>query len=154
MEAVAGVGLTARAGEVTSIIGPNGAGKTTLLNLMGGFYKPDSGGVLLGGRNLAGRLPTSWPAPASGGPTRTTQLFPRMSVSENLLVALRGGRLGSIGAALFGRRRDAGLHETAEGLLAFAGYAGAVNRPAGALPHVDKRLVEIARAFGGPGRGC
>ena len=147
VEAVAGVGLTARAGEVTSIIGPNGAGKTTLLNLMGGFYKPDSGGVLLGGRNLAGR-PSHVVARAGIGRTyQTTQLFPRMSVSENLLVALRGGRLGSIGAALFGRRRDAGLHETAEGLLAFAGYAGAVNRPAGALPHVDKRLVEIARAL-------
>ena len=84
---------------------------------------------------------------------QTTQLFPRMSVSENLLVALRGGRLGSIGAALFGRRRDAGLHETAEGLLAFAGYAGAVNRPAGALPHVDKRLGR-SRGHWRPGRGC
>ena len=55
VQAVTGVGLTARAGEVTSIIGPNGAGKTTLLNLMGGFYRPDSGRILLGGRDLAGR---------------------------------------------------------------------------------------------------
>ena len=147
VQAVTGVGLTARAGEVTSIIGPNGAGKTTLLNLMGGFYRPDSGRILLGGRDLAGR-PSHVVARAGIGRTyQTTQLFPRMSVSENLLVALRGGRLGSIGPALFGRRRDEGLHEAAEGLLAFAGYEGAVGRPAGALPHVDKRLVEIARAL-------
>ena len=147
VQAVTGVGLTARAGEVTSIIGPNGAGKTTLLNLMGGFYRPDSGRILLGGRDLAGR-PSHVVARAGIGRTyQTTQLFPRMSVSENLLVALRGGRLGSIGSALFGRRRDEGLHEAAEGLLAFAGYEGAVDRPAGALPHVDKRLVEIARAL-------
>ena len=147
VQAVTGVGLTARAGEVTSIIGPNGAGKTTLLNLMGGFYRPDSGRILLGGRDLAGR-PSHIVARAGIGRTyQTTQLFPRMSVSENLLVALRGGRLGSIGPALFGRRRDEGLHEAAEGLLAFAGYEGAVGRPAGALPHVDKRLVEIARAL-------
>ena len=147
VQAVTGVGFTARAGEVTSIIGPNGAGKTTLLNLMGGFYKPDAGRILLGGRNLAGR-PSHVVARAGVGRTyQTTQLFPRMSVSENLLVALRGGRLGSIGAALLGRRRDEALQPTAEGLLAFAGYEGAVNRPAGALPHVDKRLVEIARAL-------
>ena len=147
VQAVTGVGLTARAGEVTSIIGPNGAGKTTLLNLMGGFYRPDSGRILLGGRDLAGR-PSHVVARAGIGRTyQTTQLFPRMSVSENLLVALRGGRLGSIGSALFGRRRDEGLHEAAEGLLTFAGYEGAVDRPAGALPHVDKRLVEIARAL-------
>ena len=147
VQAVTGVGLTARAGEVTSIIGPNGAGKTTLLNLMGGFYRPDSGRILLGGRDLAGR-PSHVVARAGIGRTyQTTQLFPRMSVSENLLVALRGGRLGSIGSALLGRRRDEGLHEAAEGLLAFAGYEGAVDRPAGALSHVDKRLVEIARAL-------
>ena len=147
VQAVTGVGFTARAGEVTSIIGPNGAGKTTLLNLMGGFYKPDAGRILLGGRDLAGR-PAHVVARAGIGRTyQTTQLFPRMSVSENLLVALRGGRLGSIGAALLGRRRDERLREEAEGLLAFTGYEGAVNRPAGALPHVDKRLVEIARAL-------
>ena len=147
VQAVTGVGFTARAGEVTSIIGPNGAGKTTLLNLMGGFYKPDAGRILLGGRDLAGR-PAHVVARAGIGRTyQTTQLFPRMSVSENLLVALRGGRLGSIGAALLGRRRDERLREEAEGLLAFVGYEGAVNRSAGALPHVDKRLVEIARAL-------
>ena len=147
VQAVAGVGFTARAGEVTSIIGPNGAGKTTLLNLMGGFYKPDAGRVLLGEQDLAGR-PTHVVARAGIARTyQTTQLFPRMPVSDNLLVALRGGRLGSIGAALFGRRRDERLREEAEGLLAFAGYEGAVHRPAGALPHVDKRLVEIARAL-------
>ena len=147
VQAVTGVGLTARAGEVTSIIGPNGAGKTTLLNLMGGFYKPDSGRILLGERDLAG-LPSHVVARAGIGRTyQTTQLFPQMSVLDNLLVALRGGRLGSIGAALFGRRRDEPLHETAQGLLAFVGYEGAIHQPAGALPHVDKRLVEIARAL-------
>ena len=147
VQAVTGVGLTARAGEVTSIIGPNGAGKTTLLNLMGGFYRPDSGRVLLGERDLAGR-PSHVVARAGVARTyQTTQLFPRMSVSDNLLVALRRGRLGSIGSALFGRRRDEGLREEADGLLAFVGYEGPIHRPAGALPHVDKRLVEIARAL-------
>ncbi len=147
VHAVAGVSLTARAGEVTSIIGPNGAGKTTLLNLMGGFYKPDSGAVKLGARDLAG-LPSHALARAGIGRTyQTTQLFSRMSVLDNLLIALRRGRLGSIFSALFRPLRDQPKREMAESLLAFVGYDGLLHQPAGALPHVDKRLVEIARAL-------
>ena len=147
VHAVAGVSLAARAGEVTSIIGPNGAGKTTLLNLMGGFYKPDAGAVKLGTRNVAG-LPSHALARAGIGRTyQTTQLFSRMSVLDNLLIALRRGRLETIFSALFRPLRDQPMREIAESLLAFVGYDGPLYRPAGALPHVDKRLVEIARAL-------
>ena len=147
VHAVAGVSLAARAGEVTSIIGPNGAGKTTLLNLMGGFYKPDAGAVMLGARNVAG-LPSHALARAGIGRTyQTTQLFSRMSVLDNLLIAQRRGRLQSIFSALFRAPRDRPMRELAESLLAFVGYDGALHQPAGALPHVDKRLVEIARAL-------
>jgi ABC-type branched-subunit amino acid transport system ATPase component/ABC-type branched-subunit amino acid transport system permease subunit len=147
VHAVAGVSLTARAGEVTSIIGPNGAGKTTLLNLMGGFYKPDAGAVTLGARDVTG-LPSHALARAGIARTyQTTQLFSRMSVLDNLSIALRRGRLGSIFAALFMPLRDRPERELAESLLAFVGYDGPLHQPAGALPHVDKRLVEIARAL-------
>ncbi len=147
VHAVAGVSLAARAGEVTSIIGPNGAGKTTLLNLIGGFYKPDAGAVRLGERDLAG-LPSHALARAGIGRTyQTAQLFSRMSVLENLLIALRRGRLDSIFSALFRPLRDQPMREMAESLLAFVGYDGQIHQPAGALPHVDKRLVEIARAL-------
>ena len=132
---------------MTSIIGPNGAGKTTLLNLMGGFYKPDAGAVKLGARDLAG-LPSHALALAGVGRTyQTTQLFPRLSVLDNLLIALKRGRLGSIFSALFRPLRDQPRREMAESLLAFVGYDGPIHQPAGALPHVDKRLVEIARAL-------
>ncbi len=147
VHAVASVSLAARAGEVTSIIGPNGAGKTTLLNLMGGFYKPDAGAVKLGARDVAG-LPSHALARAGIGRTyQTTLLFSRMSVLDNLLIALRRGRLESIFSALFRPPRDRPMREMAESLLAFVGYDGPLYQPAGALPHVDKRLVEIARAL-------
>ncbi len=147
VRAVADVSLVARAGEVTSIIGPNGAGKTTVLNMMGGFYKPDAGAIRLGGRDIAGR-PSHGVARAGVARTyQTTQLFAEMSVLDNLLVALRRGRPGSVFAALFRPHRDAELRAKAESLLAFVGYDGPVAQPAGALPHVDKRLVEIARAL-------
>lgn len=147
VHAVAGVSLTARAGEVTSIIGPNGAGKTTLLNLMGGFYKPDAGAVKLGARDLAGHPSHALARAGIGRTYQTTQLFSRMSVLDNLLIAQKRGRLGSVFSALFRPLRDHPKREMAESLLAFVGYDGLLHQPAGALPHVDKRLVEIARAL-------
>ncbi len=145
--AVREVALTARAGEVTSIIGPNGAGKTTLLNLIGGFYRPDQGAIRLDGAALPAGV--VWRVARSGVARtfQTTQLFPRMTVLENVLIALRQGRLGGVGPALAGRSRDDHAGRLAEGLLAFVGYAGPIERLAGALPHVDRRLVEIARAL-------
>ena len=146
--AVDGVGLTAKSGQVTSIIGPNGAGKTTVLNVVGGFYKPDAGTVRLGDRDVAG-LPSHAVARAGIARTyQTTQLFTNLPVIENLEIALRRGHLGSIVTALFGRSGgDGEARSIAEALLAFVGYTGPVAQLAGALPHVDRRLVEIARAL-------
>lgn len=148
VSAVDNVGFSAQPGHVTSIIGPNGAGKTTVLNLIGGFYRPDSGKVRLGGRDVAG---ISSHAVARAGIARTYQttlLFEEMAVIENLEIALRRGRLGSVITALFGRHGTrADDRRTAEGLLDFVGYTGPVEQTAGALPHVDRRLVEIARAL-------
>jgi ABC-type branched-subunit amino acid transport system ATPase component/ABC-type branched-subunit amino acid transport system permease subunit len=145
VHAVSGFGFTARPGAITSIIGPNGAGKTTVLNLICGFYKPQSGAVRIGGRSIAGK---SSHAVARAGIARTyqtTQLFERMSVLDNVVIALRKGQLGwsKLFASAGGRRTE----ELAESILAFVGYQGPLGQPAGALPHVDKRLVEIARAL-------
>ena len=66
-----------------------------------------------------------------------------MSVLDNVLIALRRGRLGNPLAAW----PTAPTTRAAEALLAFVGYRGALDAPAGDLPHVDRRLVEIARAL-------
>jgi branched-chain amino acid transport system ATP-binding protein len=118
------VSLEAKPGQVTSLIGPNGAGKTTVLNMLGGFYRPDAGSIRIGDQSIQG-LP-AWRAARAGVARtyQTTQLFGSMSVSENLAIA--GG---------------------SEALLGFVGYAGDADARAGGLPHVDKRLVEIARAL-------
>ncbi len=130
-KAVSDVSFAAHAGQVTSIIGPNGAGKTTLLNLIGGFYVPQAGEMRLGTRALP-RGRTHRVALSGVARTfQTTQLFAQMTVLENLLIALPRGR-------------DPRL---AEGLLAYVGYDGDVDRPARELPHVDRRLVELARAL-------
>ena len=145
VHAVRALSFDARAGEITSIIGPNGAGKSTVLNLICGFYRPDQGSVMLGKKDIT-RLPSH--AIARTGIARTyqaSQLFTNMSVLDNVLVAMRRGHLSP--ATLFSPERDQNRRELAESILAFAGYAGSLEQLAGALPHVDKRLVEIARAL-------
>jgi ABC-type branched-subunit amino acid transport system ATPase component/ABC-type branched-subunit amino acid transport system permease subunit len=145
VKAVVDLSFAAEPGRITSIIGPNGAGKSTVLNLASGFYRPDRGSIQLAGRELAG-LPSHSVARAGIGRTyQTTQLFGQMSVIDNVLVALRRGRL-AIGE-LLAPDRDPERAALGESLLAFVGYAGSLNRQASSLPHVDKRLVEIARAL-------
>ncbi|MBC8998615.1 ATP-binding cassette domain-containing protein [Pseudomonas sp. N40(2020)] len=141
VQAAQHVNLHAPAASITSIIGPNGAGKTTVLNMISGFYTPDSGQIELQ-TALAG-LPAWKTARAGIARTyQTTQLFGDMSVLDNLLVAMQKGRLGSPFRLCSAEQRDLALD-----LLALVGYRGAVNIAAEDLPHVDRRLVEIARAL-------
>jgi len=146
-QAVKDVSLAARAGHVTSIIGPNGAGKTTLLNLIGGFYRPDQGSVALDGNRLPRGITYRIARAGVARTFQTTQLFARMSVLDNVLIALRRGDLGGLPRALAGSAGDAEARALAGALLAFVGYRGDIERPAGELPHVDRRLVEVARAL-------
>src|SRR4029079_2235355 len=127
VRAVHQVSFDAAPGKLTSLIGPNGAGKTTVLNMLGGFYRPQSGTIRLGDAEIPGRA--AWRIARAGVARtyQTTQLFGSMSVAENLAIASQDGPAESLGA--------------------FAGYAGDLDAKAAALPHVDRRLVEIARAL-------
>ena len=118
------ISLEAKPGQVTSLIGPNGAGKTTVLNMLSGFYRPDAGKIRIGDLEIQGK--PAWRIARAGiaRTYQTTQLFGSMTVAENLAIA--GG---------------------SEALAAFVGYAGNLDARAADLPHVDKRLVEIARAL-------
>jgi branched-chain amino acid transport system ATP-binding protein len=147
VRALTDVGFTARPGQITSLIGPNGAGKTTVLNVLIGFYIPDAGVVTLGERPVLGMPSHAMARLGIARTYQTTQLFPTLSVLENILIALRRGRLGRLLTLRGNLRRDAEPVQLAEALLAFVGYNGALERPAGGLAHVDKRVVEIARAL-------
>jgi branched-chain amino acid transport system ATP-binding protein len=127
VRAVHEVSFEAAPAQVTSLIGPNGAGKTTVLNMLGGFYRPQAGSIRLGGAEVQGQA--AWRIARAGVARtyQTTQLFATMTVAENLAIAARNGN--------------------ADALAAFVGYAGDLDARASALPHVDKRLVEIARAL-------
>jgi branched-chain amino acid transport system ATP-binding protein len=145
VKAVTNLSIAAEPSRITSIIGPNGAGKSTVLNLICGFYQPDEGSIRLAGRELAG-LPSHAVARARVARTyQTSQLFGELTVIDNVLVALRRGRMG-LGDLLI-PDRDPEQTALAQSLLAFVGYAGPLDCRAVALAHVDRRLVEIARAL-------
>jgi ABC-type branched-subunit amino acid transport system ATPase component/ABC-type branched-subunit amino acid transport system permease subunit len=118
------IALEASPGRITSLIGPNGAGKTTVLNMLSGFYRPDAGTIRLGAAELQGAA--AWRIARAGVARtyQTTQLFGSMSVAENIAIA-----------------------SGSERLLAFVGYGGDLDARASELAHVDKRLVEVARAL-------
>ena len=134
--AVGGVSLDAAGARITSLIGPNGAGKTTLLNLVSGFQRGDAGNVHVGEADLSG-LPAHAVARAGVARTfQTAQPFSGLSVIDNVRLGL-----------LRGRWRGKASRDLARSLLALVGYAGGENIASESLPHVDRRLVEIARAL-------
>ncbi len=135
--AVAGVDLKAQAGRITSVIGPNGAGKTTLLNLISGFQAADTGTVKVGSNEVSGRPAHEVAQSGLARTFQTAQPFGNLSVIDNIRLGL-----------LRGAWRGNATNEPARALLALVGYSGSETRLATTLSHVDRRLVEIARALG------
>ena len=127
--------MTAERGQITGLIGPNGAGKTTLFDVVCGLRRPSSGQVLLDGTDVTRMGPARR---ARHGLARTFQrleLFGRLSVRDNLLVA----------AELGPERRRAG--RVVDEILARLGLAEVAGRAADALPTGLGRLVEVGRAL-------
>ncbi len=92
-EIIRGVDLAVRAGERVAIIGPNGAGKSTLFNLISGRFAPSSGQVLLHGARIEGKKPYEINRLGLSRSFQITNIFPNLSVFENL----RCGVLWSMG---------------------------------------------------------
>ncbi|MER6155722.1 ABC transporter ATP-binding protein [Streptomyces sp. NPDC001868] len=93
--------VTFHHGKVNALIGPNGSGKTTFFNCVTGMIRPDSGRVTYRGRDLTGRAPHRIARAGIGRSFQLCRVFPRMTVLDNLLAAVRPsgltGRLGRSG---------------------------------------------------------
>lgn len=154
--AVRGVSLAVPRGHVVGLIGPNGAGKSTVMNIVAGVTKPDAGSVIFEGRVITNEPPYKI---ARLGLLRTFQasnLFARMTVLENLLVAVPAVRGESFRGAFLGRRywrsAESASVERARGLLSGFGLSGLESALASDLSGGQKRLTEIARALMGQPR--
>src|ERR1044072_7389132 len=85
-----GVDLTMRKGEIIALLGPSGSGKTTLLSLLAGFLKPDTGRIVLGGRDATGLGPRQRRV---GVMFQNYALFPHMNVRKNILFELQAHKV-------------------------------------------------------------
>ena len=142
LHAVRDVTLKIMPGDRKAIIGPNGAGKTTLFNVITGIFPATSGKVLLFGQDV-----TSWPSHrrTALGMARTfqiTHLFPRLTVLDNVLLAIKGLRQSKFVMWRFlSSYRD--VYEKAHGLLERAGFMDRKDTEVRYLSHGEQRQLEI-----------
>jgi branched-chain amino acid transport system ATP-binding protein len=150
--AVDDVSLEVPERSIVSVIGPNGAGKTTVFNMLTGLYKPTSGRILLGERNINRARPD---VITSLGVARTFQnirLFGAMTAVENVMVGrhsrMRAGVPGSILRTPWVRREERAARERARELLSYVGLRENIFEQLSIhLSYGDQRRVEIARAL-------
>ena len=130
-------------GELTAIVGPNGAGKTTYFNLVSGQLRASDGAVLIEGRDVTGLSAPLRTRRGLGRAFQLTNLFPRLSVVENVRLAVQA-RAGAHYDMRRPWRASADLIRHAEAVLESVGLAGKREAPAAALPHGDQRKLEVA----------
>jgi branched-chain amino acid transport system ATP-binding protein len=144
--AVNNVSLTVEPGELRAVIGPNGAGKTTFFNVISGMFRPTSGRILLDDRDIT-RLPPA--RRVSLGMARTfqiTEIFPELSVRENLRVPVEVAA-GLKLSPFLSRDEDTVIRKRIDELLAMGGLASKGDALVGELSHGDQRATEIMMAI-------
>ncbi|MGH6896218.1 MAG: ABC transporter ATP-binding protein [Geminicoccaceae bacterium] len=156
VRALSGVSMATRAAEIVGVIGPNGAGKTTLLNVICGMNRPDSGRVLLDGRDITGLKPNRIAGLGLGRTFQASQLFPGMSVLENVMAGLHLSSRTDLFAAAWRtgamREEEAEMRARSMEALAFVGFKHLADRPGDALSFGQQRIIEIARTLIGEPR--
>ncbi|TAK34017.1 MAG: ABC transporter ATP-binding protein [Chloroflexota bacterium] len=151
LPALSDVSFAIQRGEIKGLIGPNGAGKTTLFNVATGFVAPTRGKVLFEGNNLTNHRPHEI---VRRGVVRTfqlPQLFPDMTVLENVMVGRHVHSRAEFVASLLclpgQRREEKDIRTRSEEVLALTGLGDLARAMVANLPYGLQRRVELARAL-------
>ncbi|CAG1006827.1 MAG: ABC transporter ATP-binding protein [Rhizobiaceae bacterium] len=123
-------------GECLGIIGPNGAGKTSVFNMLAGAVRPQAGRIVLDGRDITDASQHARTLMGLGRTYQVPQPFGLLTAYENVLAA-----------ATFSRRSRGGEAEVARSVLVRTGLAARADVPAGSLPLLDRKRLELARAI-------
>jgi branched-chain amino acid transport system ATP-binding protein len=145
IHAVDGVSFKVHEGEILGIIGPNGSGKSTLFNCVLGQYTPSSGEVRVDGRVTTGMRPCDLNRLGVSRTFQLLQVFPQLSVRENLILAGQEHR-GTMLTRLFGRP-DVGLGDAADHVIEAFRLAHVAQLKAGGLSYGQQKLLDAAMAF-------
>jgi branched-chain amino acid transport system ATP-binding protein len=145
LAALSGVSLMVRVGEVFSVIGPNGAGKSTLFNVISGLHAPTAGRIVFKGKEVTGLGPALINRRGLAKTFQITNIFPGISVYDNVRVAAQSrmpvsGRLPSLW-----RRPD--VEGPVMELLGAFGLAARRDDLAQNLSHGEQRYLEICLAL-------
>jgi branched-chain amino acid transport system ATP-binding protein len=126
------VSFSVEEGEIAGLIGPNGAGKTTAFNVITRLYKPSSGDVLFDGKSILRTRPFKMVRRGIARTFQNVELFPTMTVLDNVLVGAHS-------------RRSA--RARARETLEYVGIGGIAERPVSGLPYSTQKRIELARAL-------
>ena len=136
IEALKGVSLNARAGEVTCLLGPNGAGKTTLMMTVAGILRPQRGSIRFEGEELVGKSPAEIVARGLALVPENRLVFPGLSVRENLL------------AGAYRRKDRAGIAADIDRMCErFPVLRARITQLAGTLSGGEQQMLAVARAL-------
>ena len=146
IRAVQGIDIDILDRTLHALIGPNGAGKTTAFNLLSGLYPPDEGTVSLMGEPIAGHTPEEIAHAGIGRSFQITNLFPALSVAENIRLAVQ---------ARHPRRFDpftpalsiTSINVEADAITRYLGLAGIEKAEAGLLSYGGQRLLDMGVAL-------
>jgi branched-chain amino acid transport system ATP-binding protein len=146
LKAVEHVDIAMQDRALHALIGPNGAGKTTAFNLISGFFAPDRGTVRLGNRDITGMAPDEITRAGIGRAFQITNLFPTLSVEENVRLAVQARS-----PRKFDPWRNAAelrtVNAETDAILATMGLKGIEKAEAGSLSYGGQRLLDMSLAL-------
>ncbi len=151
LKAVDNFSVTIEKGQLYGLIGPNGAGKTTVFNLLTGVYKPDTGKILLDGRDITGKTTAEISRAGIARTFQNIRLFSELSVLDNVKAGLHNhypySTLSGVLRLPSFRAKEREMDEKAMEILKVFDLDGEFNYQASNLPYGKQRKLEIARAI-------
>ncbi len=151
LKAVDGFDITIEKGQLYGLIGPNGAGKTTVFNLLTGVYKPDTGSIVLDGKNITGKKTIEINQSGIARTFQNIRLFKDLSVLDNVKAGLHNHHGYSTLTGIFRLPKyykvEKEMNEKAMELLKVFDLDREADYKASNLPYGKQRKLEIARAL-------
>lgn len=151
IKAVDDVSFKVGTGELVALIGPNGAGKTSLLNCITGYYKPQEGSIVFNSVNITGRHPHEMTKQGIGRTFQNIELFPRMTVLANMMLArhnhCRYSLLPALAFLPAVKKEEVRHRRVLEEIIDFLEMQEIRKKEVGSLPYGLRKRVELGRAL-------
>lgn len=151
IKAVDGVSFDVGTSELVALIGPNGAGKTSLLNCITGYYHPQEGKIIFNSVDVTGRHPHEMTGQGIGRTFQNIELFPRMTVLANMMLArhnhCRYSLLSALAFMPAVKKEEVRHRRVLEEIIDFLEMQEIRKKEVGSLPYGLRKRVELGRAL-------